>query len=142
MIDHLIKIFTVILIELVLSLLLLFVGLYYSGTIILVVGTVFLTLPILLSNNFLSNIIYGTLSGITQAMVFSSFENFLTNSLVYMVCGVLLGLSFFPYVRTKNPMFLVFLFTGIFLSFIIRWFFEFYDYNLIPTLQGLFYIFS
>jgi len=137
------KLFSVVLIELVLSLFLIFLEQYLSSTAFIVISSLFLLAPIILANDFLTCISYGAISGFTQAIVISAVSSsFLPILAVYLISGVGMGLGYFPFIKSKNIMFLIILFIAFLSSVALNWFFQFYDYNFMFAFQSLFYMFK
>lgn len=112
---------------------------------VIVYFTVMQLTPILFfSEDLKTCLLFGLLSGAMFGMVETVLNDGYSPEFVVlnMITGTVLGASYFPFVKSKNIMFLAFLFLGIFASIGLHYFVDFYGGDFFLGLWSMFYIFQ
>lgn len=143
----LVKIFACIFLSVLLSVITSYVEIWFlkDPMQIIILEEIILIVPTLLLANTMAGIIaFSTISG----LVFGLFENVMRTVsapqfiVLHLVTALISGLSLYPYKRSKNVMFIIFIFIGLCISIGIHYFVNYYSSNFWLGLKSLFYMFQ
>lgn len=134
MIKNIMRIFAVVVLSLILTIILSFIELYVEISPFekVVLEEAFKLFPILLATKFLGCItfgmisggVFGTIEGLLRQAEYGTF--FPATLVMHVIGGMALGLSLYPYKKSKNPLFLMFIVVGFLIAVVFHFYYNVY----------------